>query len=376
MGPQHDPKLLLAMMKDRPKDYNVEPVGQIPTVHTFHHVLDMQVTTSTDPTHNKLRDTVLKRTYPDILKFELSRATAPLPGERVGPPGRFAPSGHFDLPVNYYYKQNADIEMEEGEDGRRTLKNLKQATTHFINITPISAKEVPSKLPPDAGVVPEDEIDDEDLIGYIQTLRKELETRPIMSTRVIDSKLGVSMYHHKFAWCYVGYTFRSGPWKDALIKYGLDPRKDPKYRFYQKEMWKMEGPVTSSVPPMGARYDRFGVGEWEKATPSVPHPSETYIFDGSNLHTGGSVWQFCDITDPQIKTILDTPRIRKTFHVRFLHCCCVGGCTNAPYRTDWAGTIMVQSPRSRSLFDSSSGAFCGEIKSLLAKLIGSYTFLT
>ena len=39
---------------------------------------------------------------------------------------------------------------------------------------------------------------------------------------------------------YCGYMFTGGPWKRALISFGVDPRTISEYRFYQTLIFNME----------------------------------------------------------------------------------------------------------------------------------------
>lgn len=63
----------------------------------------------------------------------------------------------------------------------------------------------------------------------IQAVTDLFEKRPIWSRYGITCSLDPK-YHKviKKALPHVAYTFQSGAWRDTWVRYGLDPRKDPK----------------------------------------------------------------------------------------------------------------------------------------------------
>ena len=128
------------------------------------------------------------------------------------------------------------------------------------------------------------------------------------------------LYSAKYAYQYVGYMFRSGPWREAVIKYGVDPRLDPKYRIYQTMFFQLENEGAQSANKTSRR--SWNVRGGEKRA-NIPHSLEggsllvSHIFDGRQLILDGKVWCVCDITDPFIQSILSTTNLRRKCHV----CC-------------------------------------------------------
>lgn len=114
--------------------------------------------------------------------------------------------------------------------------------------------------------------------------------RPIWTRRALEFHLGENHSHHlKTVIHYVSYTIQNGPWRDAVVKFGVDTRFSPEYRIYQTRRFRY------NLQKVGEKYDSH-----------LP-----YQFDGVHLMTG-SVVQFCDITDPDIRTIIDNGKIRKS----------------------------------------------------------------
>jgi general transcription factor 3C polypeptide 5 (transcription factor C subunit 1) len=99
---------------------------------------------------------------------------------------------------------------------------------------------------------------------------------------------------------------RSGPWRDAIIKFGHDPRTSPSYRFYQTAMFRLL--------PRDADVARDGYGGRRHAVPRLGHEAETttsdlrtdtHIFTGQlPLPLDGRMWMFCDITDSLLRSIV------------------------------------------------------------------------
>lgn len=207
------------------------------------------------------------------------------------------------MPVafNYRYQQNAYVKYtDEG------VVNLQKSIAYrAYTIAKPTDDEVPqgpkSNLPPEEVLTP-----------YLQTLisqiRHELSQRPIITRHILFNKLGWDKRTKlRQAAVYCGYFFESGPWREALIQWGVDPRKDPKYRKYQTVTF--------------LSYLKSGTAEHHKVSqqninkfarlPAKEFANE-HIFDGTSVSRTGNLFQFCDITDPLIANILATDDIRTT----------------------------------------------------------------
>lgn len=202
--------------------------------------------------------------------------------------------------------QNLAMKKVVGKDGKVTAVNTQMAAKSYLLYCSPDSETVPATAP--AVLPPEDTLDP--LIQEtIANLRKIMDERPIVTRRVIgnlipeyyDSRL-------RLAYPYIGYSFRKGPWKDSIIKYGVDPRSDPKYRFYQTVLFKLftgeEGDDETTEKPKKGR----------NATTSQIK-TRSHIFDGKTLCKDGKVWQICDIQDSLLKEILNTTEVRTTCEV-------------------------------------------------------------
>lgn len=59
------------------------------------------------------------------------------------------------------------------------------------------------------------------------------EERPIWTKAAIRYNTGLTDEHSKIILPVVAYYFPNGPWRISWVKFGYDPRKDPKARIYQ-----------------------------------------------------------------------------------------------------------------------------------------------
>lgn len=140
----------------------------------------------------------------------------------------------------------------------------------------------------------------------IEEAQRLFEERPIWTKRALRNHLNeadwklVGENSAKYIWQYVGYLWASGPWRDALAKFGVDPRQDPSCRHYQTVMF-----ILNSQP----NHDR------NLPTFKKKNARDTHIFDGRSIALDGKLYQICDITDPFIVSILSTSPIRDKCHV-------------------------------------------------------------
>ena len=188
-----------------------------------------------------------------------------------------------------------------GKDGKITTINTQMAAKSYLLYCSPNSETVPASTP--ASIPSEDTLDP--LVREtIASLRNIMDERPIVTRRVIGNL--ISDYYDsrlRLAYPYVGYSFRKGPWKDSIIKYGVDPRLDPKYRFYQTVLFKLfTGDQSDDETTEKSKQEIRGKASQMK--------TESHIFDGRTLYRNGKVWQVCDIEDPLLKEILDTTEVR------------------------------------------------------------------
>ncbi|PQE29754.1 hypothetical protein CJF32_00000412 [Rutstroemia sp. NJR-2017a WRK4] len=265
------PASILRKMRDNVDKYTVEAVGAIEQSHRYRG--------------GKMRE------------FRLGTDKGWKKNEEIVPPPTYT---HHPLPFNWAYRQNplitSEIDAETGETNVINRSKMPKLDTYYIHN---DDGEVPTK-PPHA--VPGDPV----LRDFVGALQQVMNERPIWTRRALANRLAneTGLYLMKPALSYVGYQFRAGPWRDAVIRYGVDPRKDPTCRIYQTLFFKLYEDD-----------ERAGEGKW-KDNRSQYTRNQTYgtgdvpshMFNGTSLTLDGKVWQLCDITDPLLVPLIhDSP---------------------------------------------------------------------
>lgn len=206
--------------------------------------------------------------------------------------------------------QNLAMKKVVGQDGKVTTINTQMAAKSYLLYCSPNSETVPATTP--AGIPSEDTLD---LLVQktIASLRSIMDERPIVTRRVIGNLIPACYDSRlRLAYPYVGYSFRKGPWKDSIISYGVDPRSDPKYRFYQTVLFKLFTGDQSDGETTAKSKQESG----EKTSQAK---TKSHIFDGKALYRDGKVWQVCDIEDSLLKEVLNTTEIRKKCEVCPMH---------------------------------------------------------
>lgn len=121
-------------------------------------------------------------------------------------------------------------------------------------------------------------------------IRAVFNQRAIVTRRSILNSLPDKVkWDLRYGLQYCAYSFRSGPWKDTYIRFGVDPRKDPMCRRYQT----IANRLNSREEKLEAR-ENF-----------PPTGRSSHIFDGKDLSLDSTTWIVEDITDPILKRIID-----------------------------------------------------------------------
>ena len=148
----------------------------------------------------------------------------------------------------------------------------------------------------------------------IKTALDIMQDRPIFTRRALYNCIPgndwdvLGQNAAKYVYQYAGYMFSSGPWRDALVRYGVDPRTDPSFRIYQTMIFMLETEPKDSR----ARPDRTRP---ERTKPEQVLRKESHLFDGVTVSKDGKIWQVCDISEPFLKGLLSTTNLRKECHV-------------------------------------------------------------
>ncbi|KAI1334774.1 hypothetical protein F5Y15DRAFT_400313 [Xylariaceae sp. FL0016] len=284
------PESIIRKMKDNAGHYHVEAVGTIQDSHRYRALADFQFASSQFPFMNKVAKHLIPLQASKLREFRLEE------GVKVGLGQEIIPPPHMTDKVigfPYNYGQNPGIIKGEGEDedGEARLVNRQGrkllSLGHFIHHDTYPVPEKPRDRPSsfDTEKIPEE---------LLEQLHEAMERRPIWTRRSLLNQISgrYTSTVLKVAIQLVGYQFRGGPWRDSIVKYGLDPRSDPKYRFYQTLSFKLS---KTKIGEAKAPWQTVRKGQVKTLKTANQN---SHVFDGQSYSNDGKFWQVCDLTDP------------------------------------------------------------------------------
>lgn len=318
VGRQDPPETILRRLRDNPDLYQAEAVGMIRDSHRYRGLADFQFANSNTPFLKNVAEHLLPLNCMYSSRFTREEDLANMPivsrirqfkleeGVAIGAGLEVVPPPHFTDKIvgfNYNYEQNPGI-VDQGlnEEGETRLINRqgrnKFSYGHFIHHDAFPAPDRPTRMDGEAQKVPE---------SLIQQLRDAMKERPVWTRRAIINQVQGNYTESvlKVALQLMGYQFRGGPFRDAIVKYGIDPRHDPKYRQYQTLSFKLAKNLVGATKVPWQTIRRGQVKSYAKNDDPTSH-----IWDGESYSTDGKLWQICDITDPFMVEIITNAPVR------------------------------------------------------------------
>lgn len=297
-----NPQELLRTLKDNVGRYKVEAVAEIDRTHRFRGLADFHHSTAETEFIPKFNKLVYPGEIENIRKFKFNPGMGWKPHEELIPPPLLT---NLVLPFNWGWHQNPNIiQTVDQETGEAALLNRSRSRKFQIEYLSHDAEDTPSAPPPNMP-------NDPDLLSLVGELNEALNERPLWTRRALANRVGNSPYLYllKPALQYVGYQFKGGPFRDAVIKFGIDPRSDPKYRMYQTIFFKLY--EEEEKGPFRKWHDNRStyLSKRTKLTDLTTH-----LFDGKSLTLDGKIWQFCDITDPYLARLTQNAPVCKEFN--------------------------------------------------------------
>ncbi|KAJ5197544.1 hypothetical protein N7449_008023 [Penicillium cf. viridicatum] len=306
-APRRTAKDLLRSMSDNPSKYQIEPVGRVEQTHVFRGIPDFVYSTTASSFTNRFRDQILPFDFDKMKQFDIDMAKGAAENADLIPPPSFS---HGDVPFHYIYRQNPTVKQAIGRSGKLETVNTQTANKILTHLVPYDIPKVPSE--PRADMLPISALD-AGMLRTIATLNALYEKQPAWTRRGLRNNLTTDedRLNLRHAIPYVGYIFRSGPWRDAIIKLGLDPRTSPEYRHYQTFMFRLLA--------REAELARDGGGGRRH---NVPRPSDQRVVEDENasgpstghIFTGkqpfaqdGRIWMVGEIQDAQLRADLYPP---------------------------------------------------------------------
>ncbi|KAL2135396.1 hypothetical protein VTI74DRAFT_8629 [Chaetomium olivicolor] len=321
------PRLIRRKLQDNIGKYTVEPIGVINNTHRYRGLADFQYALGESKFMQKFVKNVLPGDVTKLKEFTLQPGIESGSNIDLIPPPYFTP---ITLPFGYNYAQNphtkeitpsqitpGGVPMSEDQEYDRVINVTSRipAAGYFIAHDEYPVPSAPRRQP---------DMSDPQVAAIITEMRLAMDERPIWTRRSMWNRLGAKfaelpknggLVRHCLQ--YAGYQFKGGPWRDALVRYGLDPRTDPKYRVYQTLIFKLHKTRIGSVGRswQAVRRKEISVSNFGKAWQDLEGADEamlrTHIFNGESFSTDGKVWQVCDITDPLLAKLFADAEIRK-----------------------------------------------------------------
>ncbi|KAF3045974.1 tau 95 subunit of transcription factor TFIIIC [Didymella heteroderae] len=285
-------------LQDNASKYEVAFAGIVDETHRFRAMPDLQYAASQNDVMVGLRDHVLPARYADLKKYIINTAAGADLTQSVGPSAEFL---QMPIAFNYKFQQNAYVKYTD--QGEINLQKRFQYNSYIIlrptdDTVPTQPKPT---LQPESSLTPYLQT----LIAQIKNLLKE---RPIITRHMLYNKLGWDKRTRlRQAAVYCGYFFESGPWREALIAWGVDPRKDPQYRKYQTVSF-----MSYKKRGTARHHDAFDKHVQELSRMTAEQLEHQHTFDGVHASDTGNTFQFCDITDPLLAKMLATENLRTT----------------------------------------------------------------
>lgn len=238
-----------------------------------------------------------------IREFKLQPGVDYSRNQEFIPPPRFSDK---IVSFNYNYEQNPYIRPQgRNEAGEVLLINTqgrkKMSYGWFIHHDIFPVPTGPKKI--------HDETH-ESLNNLVVKVRKAMDERPIWTRRGLMNHLGGNFLESqlRIAIQIAGYQFKGGPWRDAIIRYGIDPRSDPKYRMYQTLSFKL---VKNKVGHMNVSWQTIRKGQMlAYSEKNRDQNYNSHLWDGESYTTDGKFWQLCDITDPFLMNMIQHAPLR------------------------------------------------------------------
>ena len=301
-----DVRTLAASLRDNPTTYAVSILGSITNTHRFRSLPDFVFSTKNSPFMRKIRARVAPLSYPAVKGFQLAPQRGFKVDEDLIPPPWFTKQ---QVPFDYIHRQHHGKARGADTEGQT---HATSGTRSRVRIKRIAYDEPNVPQGPDSALPPLETLDPaaQELVKRILT---KMEERPVWSRRALSNVMQVREWKVKgqsvLEYCF--YEFRSGPWRDLAVRFGVDPRSDSHYRIYQSMVFQFDAEIRD--PQKGKRRRKKLDMEQKPRIPLTGH-----IWDGKHVGLEGKTWQVCDIEEPIVKAVLSTSNIRRKCHVSII----------------------------------------------------------
>lgn len=151
----------------------------------------------------------------------------------------------------------------------------------------------------------------QDLLDQVVHL---LEQRPVWTRAALYNQFNSAevreIHNSKLILPLACYMFQDGPWRDTLVRFSYDPRKDPTARFYQRVYFRNANHPMSRTSVVTRRQEGRSVAAYisrsmEQEETAGIEQRKSHIFDGQTITKETAAFQLCDIIDPMLKVMIE-----------------------------------------------------------------------
>ncbi|KAF9057282.1 RNA polymerase III transcription factor IIIC subunit-domain-containing protein [Panaeolus papilionaceus] len=252
---------------------------------------------------NYLASYTIPKQDSDVTNLDPQLETDASKALRLFPPPIFS---RQTIPQGYNFKANTasivstTVDEETGEERKRMINRMRWKGYGPASIM-FSEAQVPDKPP--ATVEAERDQVNQRILSRLNELFQERAIWTRMSLfnqfSAVDSR---DILNSKLLLPLCCYVFQDGPWRDTLVRFSYDPRKDPSSRFYQRLYFRNANHPISRPSVTSRRQDRINVAE-----PQDSARKDSHIFDGKTLTKETAAFQLCDIVDPMLREMIHDP---------------------------------------------------------------------
>ncbi|GAA5808263.1 hypothetical protein MFLAVUS_001651 [Mucor flavus] len=300
--------------KEAETKWEIKVEGVITNTLRFRNLADFQFLVPKDDKVYQLKEALMKGDVQKIIDYRIDTDDS-LENLRNIPPPMFALTEGV---LSYGYRQNAPVlrVRVKQPDGSFKIKllNRSRAVDNAITAVRYHEENMPTKSWHNLS-----KLTDEKEKFMAKEIEKLFELRPVWSRTAIVARLPLANnVTIRRALARYSYTFTNGPWQNCWVKYGIDPRTDPKYRKYQvidiRKHSTVKDRLTSSIykkPNEESNRPNEESNKLNEKSKEAARSKRQFIFDGVTVPGVSSTYQLCDITDPDLVRLIENPKYFK-----------------------------------------------------------------
>ncbi|GAA6032785.1 hypothetical protein JCM8097_000787 [Rhodosporidiobolus ruineniae] len=285
--------------------YSIQPVGIEHKTVRFRAMADFQYApkvSKEDPTIN-LADAVRRMDIAGIRNFTMPEPVEDFPESAYLPPPSFSRHG---LPQVFSIAPASSTVRTTTSSGAIRLINATRHKTRAVQAILFAQQTVPTE--PEAAFLKE--LGRTELNEMEERMRELMQERPVWTRQAMLNQLTPeelkAVNNNKAIWPMVGYTFADGPFRDLVIRFDYDPRKDREARFYQHIQFRNASNVRQKALPgtRGLIQAQSATRRSDKQQKAQAVSNLSHEFDGQNVYSKIGNFQLCDISDPLLVRLI------------------------------------------------------------------------